>query len=863
MRITEILNQKYGIDVKAGQKCVCPFCRHKTFSIKSDNSIGKCFHPSCGRLILPSFNLSKSQDYAIGFLHHLFILFHSALIDRQDDTSIQAYKYLTDERKIHPEVIADSMIGVIPFGFNLYVAIEEYKREVISEKIDKEYGNGIDSENNSKRISKFSSDIAKIQEKLSNCLMNSEGWLCFFYTDSKHKIKSIRFRRPFSKDIKYFKPGPCAGVFGLQLFSDLPGHDEDFAAPPLIITEGEFNQLQLQSLCLRRSKLLHHGISYVNACAIGGVSNADFDTIAQITSLPVICYDNDSSQAGFRLVESAQKHLHLEAFTTPGKDTDLDDFLRSFENNHEKAWKALKEILNSKKPYFMSYEPSREKIQQIRKERKKKPFEINQEVSAAVISDLSCRGSFYNDGNFGYFFSRSDKSLLKIEERNLDISQILSNYGINPSEIIYKYIIDELKLCAFNKGQKKKVYRLSYYDSDSFTLYLSNHQNGIYRITDSEIKLTDNGEDGILFLKSEAETFEIHDSDDIFSQVYENLLFNINLDKDNFGNCERKLILYIWFLSIFFIDIMPTRPILALIGEKGSGKSTLAREFGLILFGSGFDVFPLPSDVRDFEAIITNSAFIAFDNADSKSAWLNDRLASAATGAKISKRELYTTNDSTEYRIRSNLALTARTPVFTRDDVADRLLLMKLRRIEDFQSESFLSTRILKNRDFILSEVLSHLQSVVYALKEYKDYIYKGPFRMADFASFAMKIAMYNGIENRVESILKKLSQTQTNFTLENDPIFELLHIWIMKKDNEGKEISSSELFKSLAELAKEEDMHFPYEKNVWGFGRRLKNMLTDLSVYFRIKKKERGGRIKYYTFWRKSISETKARNVD
>jgi len=49
--ITKLLFDLYGIEAKPGEKVVCPFCGHKSFSIKLDESIAKCFHPSCGKFI--------------------------------------------------------------------------------------------------------------------------------------------------------------------------------------------------------------------------------------------------------------------------------------------------------------------------------------------------------------------------------------------------------------------------------------------------------------------------------------------------------------------------------------------------------------------------------------------------------------------------------------------------------------------------------------------------------------------------------------------------------------------------------------------------------------------------------------------
>ena len=51
LTITEILESKYGIKAHHRSNIECPSCHKMTFSIKGDNSMGKCFHPSCEKVL--------------------------------------------------------------------------------------------------------------------------------------------------------------------------------------------------------------------------------------------------------------------------------------------------------------------------------------------------------------------------------------------------------------------------------------------------------------------------------------------------------------------------------------------------------------------------------------------------------------------------------------------------------------------------------------------------------------------------------------------------------------------------------------------------------------------------------------------
>lgn len=101
------------------------------------------------------------------------------------------------------------------------------------------------------------------------------------------------------------------------------------------------------------------------------------------------------------------------------------------------------------------------------------------------------------------------------------------------------------------------------------------------------------------------------------------------------------------------------------------------RAIGLILFGSRFEVQSLADKEDAFDAVVTSTHYAAFDNADSRVKWLPDRLAICATGGSVSKRQLYTTNTLVNYPIDCFVEIASRTPYFNRDDVTERLLLLR------------------------------------------------------------------------------------------------------------------------------------------------------------------------------------------
>ena len=357
--ISQILSEKHGVyGARPGAKVDCPWCTHRTLSINRDDTLAKCFHPGCGRFFIAGQEGKQHNHIFYEVLAQIYSDLRVNLLELRDKPGQNAYTYLLDERKIHPRVIEDSMLGAIPSG-GYYLeeifqpAIEKAQAAAEQEQsaLKKDKGNKSPTPS-----AKGTLDLLmEAKEKLYKCISGHAGWLAFFYTDAFHRIVAIRFRRPYSKDIVYFKPLKHAGLFGHGLFSPYPFKDWKVFNDHLIVTEGEFNQLQLQSLSLQVGESCGENPEYVNACAVGGVTNADHEAIKKLYAAPIFWYDNDLAKAGFALVEKAQESMSVEGFTAPIPDSDPDSFIRSFGLDHRAAWDAVKALIASRKRFPRIY----------------------------------------------------------------------------------------------------------------------------------------------------------------------------------------------------------------------------------------------------------------------------------------------------------------------------------------------------------------------------------------------------------------------------------------------------------------------------------------------------------------------------
>jgi hypothetical protein len=150
-----------------------------------------------------------------------------------------------------------------------------------------------------------------------------------------------------------------AGLFGHELFTPYVSATYQPSNDFLIVTEGEFNVLQLQSLTVRfDEQATGESLGYLNAVAVGSVMSVDVGTLERSAPHPVIIYDHDANEAGFELVKRVQKAVPVEACTTPwtwGTKSDLDSYIREFDQDYVAAWEAVKTLLGSRKPYGRVY----------------------------------------------------------------------------------------------------------------------------------------------------------------------------------------------------------------------------------------------------------------------------------------------------------------------------------------------------------------------------------------------------------------------------------------------------------------------------------------------------------------------------
>src|SRR3989339_896016 len=310
---------------------------------------------------------------------------------------------------------------------------------------------------------------------------------------------------------------------------------------------------------------------------------------------------------------------------------------------------------------------------------------------------------------------------------------------------------------------------------------------------------------------------------------------------------EQRALWFIYGLTIFFEELQPTKPLILFLGNKGSGKSTAFRLLLKLLFGSSQDVFSIIRGKEDaFLSTVSDEYMAVFDNVDTGVKWLNDHLAAIATGVSITMRKLYTTNEKIDFKPRVFIGLTARTPKFRRDDIADRLLILNLEPLKNFLAENRLIGELLEKRNEIYTDLLNNLNRIVKHLNTDKSTLTEN-FRMADFAELSWKIGNIVGVGDNVIAALKKMQSEQNTFYIKGDLVIESIEAWLDGMNNDGRWITVKELYDEI--ISKATYMQTMC-KSPNSLAQYIKNIIKSMEMEIKTEIRRRGaGRALEYKF--------------
>lgn len=425
-------------------------------------------------------------------------------------------------------------------------------------------------------------------------------------------------------------------------------------------------------------------------------------------------------------------------------------------------------------------------------------------IGRAVLADLRDRGEFFrtSDGRLYYFDDRETEVYRVDGEGRRTLAKdfqgaVWIRYNLYAGKFS-RNLGEDLLARARAGAPVREVHQFAHYNPDAGELYVTDWGVGYYAVTPDAVEWRANGTDVYFLPDDRAEPYEYLEADERPTLPDElpgelpawvgqgDPLMRVLGNRINFDDSaalsplQQRKQLYLHLHTLPFIDELPARPIMAWVGEKGSGKTVVQRSVGRFVYGGGYTESAMPDAKDDFTVKVTNQALAFVDNYDQGEDWANDILAAIATGAGIDKRQLYTTNSLQRSVPRCWLSITSRNPPFRRDDVADRTLVFRVKRVDrgDFIGMKDYLRQVTAYRDLLWSTYLDNLRETIATYRETDTGAMSSSHRMADWAIFATIVADALEVPN-VDRLLETMETERATFALENEAWAGVIGHWV------------------------------------------------------------------------------------
>jgi len=466
-------------------------------------------------------------------------------------------------------------------------------------------------------------------------------------------------------------------------------------------------------------------------------------------------------------------------------------------------------------------------------------------IEAIVLNWLGDHGKFVRTPEESLFYLWEDHhKLFELDSERWE-AFLHTLTGVNPANNVFNQIKAAAKTAGINNADLVEVVRMAHYDKETQILRVSRFDGIVYALDGETIQEETNGAGPVLFYDmSTWQPYALEETTyDYLAKIGSLPIWEH--DRELYGWAFQ-----VWLQTLFFSELCPTKPILVMLGEKGSGKSMGLRLVMRLLFGNFAEVSGIPDKPDAFAVAANHYHLYALDNMDTLESWMRDKLARISTGGMDEYRKLYTSKDLGILRYRCWVAITARTPdTLRRDDIADRLLLLPLKRIEDDQRGRELEFMdwAAHNRNAFWTHLLERLNAIVARLRGGSIPVIS-PLRMADWEAIGRIISDLNNHLDLWERLVMLLKDEQKSFLADGEVIIEGIEAWLNNPLNPKKWVTARELYKESQDLlfgANKPDSDWP--RSVKAFGWRLKNIHDYLKIRFGMKTVEVKVGMKYW----------------
>lgn len=455
-------------------------------------------------------------------------------------------------------------------------------------------------------------------------------------------------------------------------------------------------------------------------------------------------------------------------------------------------------------------------------------------IAHIVREHMAQQGSFVESNTGEEWFVREDTGRPILLSRGSEhlASLLEMKYGLNATEPEQRYTINLLISNTKERGRRGHVASLSYYDKAAQSVMIHTGRREVFRIDEKGSTILSNGNLNVIFpWRNNEEPFDPDLENPLpIDMLFEGCFNNLN----EMPPQQAMALIKAWLYFLFFRDDATGRPILALFGQPGSGKSTLFRRVYTLLYGATKAVNSITT-ADDFDFAVASDPLVVFDNVDTWTSWLPDKLALSASTSDLVKRKLFTDTDTVTLKRQALVGITAHNPKFRREDIVDRLLILSLHRLERFLPETDLLREIYMKRDQLWGGIIKDITTILKTPQPHESELPR--FRVSDFSRIGLWVARALGFEEDFKTAIMQNSKEQTTFNLEEEDILiDTIKIWMTRNFYEPEKYYPVSVLWTAWQSVSRDPANFTRQyRNAIVLGKKLWTLQETLSSVFNI----------------------------